>query len=102
MTLVIANTLDLSSISTIGSAGFLIIFAAVNLANVRLANLTHAKAWISKIGTLVCALALAALLWRTATRAPGKLWVLAALLLLAFVIEAGYRLVRKREIHIAA
>ncbi len=101
LTLVIANTLDLSSISTVGSAGFLIIFAAVNLANVRLSSVTHAKAWISKIGTLVCVLALAALLWRTATQAPGKLWVLAGLLLLAFLIEAGYRLVRKREIHLS-
>jgi amino acid transporter len=102
LTLVIANTLDLSSISTIGSAGFLIIFAAVNLANVRLSGVTHAQAWISKIGTVVCVLALAALLWRTATQAPGKLWVLAGLLLLAFLIEAGYRLVRKREIRLSA
>ena len=100
LTLVIANTLDLSSISTIGSAGFLIIFAAVNLANVRLNSVTHSRAWISKIGTAVCVLALVALLWRTATQSPSKLWVLAGLLLLAFLIEAGYRLVRKREIHL--
>ncbi len=101
-TLVVANTLDLSSISTIGSAGFLIIFAAVNMANVRLRRQTHAHAWISTIGTMVCGLALAALIWRTATDAPGKLWVLAGLLLLAFLIEAGYRLGRKREIRLSA
>jgi amino acid transporter len=102
VTLVIANTLDLSSISTVGSAGFLIIFAAINLANVRLSSVTHGRAWISKVGTLVCVLALAALLWRTAAHAPEKLWVLAGLLLLAFLIEAVYRLVRKREIHLTA
>jgi hypothetical protein len=101
-TLVVANTLDLSSISTIGSAGFLIIFAAVNMANVRLRRQTHAHAWISTIGTLVCGLALAALIWRTATDAPGKLWVLAGMLLLAFLIEAGYRLGHKREIRLSA
>ena len=102
LTLVIANTLDLSSISTIGSAGFLIIFAAVNLANVRLNRQTHARPWISLIGTAVCVLALAALIWRTAARTPDKLWVLAGLLLLAFLIEAGYRLIRKREIQVSA
>jgi amino acid transporter len=101
-TLVIANTLDLSSISTIGSAGFLIIFAAVNLANVRLRRQSHARAWISIVGTLVCGLALAALIWRTATDAPGKLWVLAGLLLLAFLVESGYRLGRKRKIRLSA
>lgn len=53
-------------------------------------------------GSIFAVLALAALLWRTATHAPGKLWVLASLLLLAFLIEAGYRLVRKREIRLAA
>jgi len=102
LTLVVANVLDLSSISTIGSAGFLIIFGAVNLANVRLRRQTHARGWVSVIGTLVCGLALAALIWRTATRAPGKLWVLAGLLLLSFLIEAGYRLARKRDIRVAA
>jgi hypothetical protein len=47
-------------------------------------------------------LALAALLWRTGTHAPEKLWVLAGLILLAFLIEAGYRLVHKREIRLTA
>ncbi len=101
LTLVVANILDLSSISTIGSAGFLIIFGAVNLANVRLRKQTQARAWISMTGMLVCGLALAALIWRTATHAPGKLWVLAGLLLLSFMVEAGYRLIRKRDIRVA-
>jgi amino acid transporter len=100
LTLVVANTLDLSSISTVGSAGFLIIFAAVNLANVRLRRQTHARCWISMIGAVVCGLALAALVWRTATQTPGKLWALAGLLLLAFLIEGGYRLMRKRDIRV--
>ena len=62
LTLVVANTLDLSSISTIGRAGFLIIFAAVNLANVRLRKQTQARSCISMIGALVCGPALAALI----------------------------------------
>jgi len=82
--------------TAIGSAGFLIIFGAVNLANVRLRRQTQARAWISTLGVLACGLALAALVWRTASDSPGKLWVLAGLLLLSFLIEASYRLARKR------
>jgi amino acid transporter len=101
LTLILANTLDLSSISTIGSAGFLIIFGAVNLANVRLREQTHGHAWLSGIGALVCALALATLIWHTAAHNPSKLWVLAGMLVLAFLIEGGYRLLRKRDIRVA-
>jgi hypothetical protein len=53
------------------------------------------------MGTLICGLALAALIWRTATQDPAKLWVLAGMLFLAFLIEGGYRLLRKRDIRVA-
>ena len=42
LALILANAADLNSISTLGSAGFLIIFAAVNAANLRLAKETGA------------------------------------------------------------
>ncbi len=100
-TLVLANSLDLSSISTVGSAGFLIIFAAVNLANVKLRHETRGAWWISGLALLGCLLALAALLWRTATHDPAKLWALIVLLALALGIEAAYRVWRGREIRVA-
>ena len=50
LTLLIANLFDLTSISTIGSAGFLLIFAAVNIANWRLGARTNSKRWISAVG----------------------------------------------------
>ncbi|MEZ5561044.1 MAG: APC family permease [Pseudomonadales bacterium] len=99
LTLLVANTIDLSSISTIGSAGFLIIFAAVNAANARRAEVTHSRAWISLAGAVACAAALGALLWQTAATDPAKLWVLAAMLGLAVLVEGTYRLV-EREIHL--
>ena len=98
VTLLIANSLDLSSISTIGSAGFLIIFAAVNAANVRLRATTGAAAWISAVAAAACLGALAALIWRTALNHPARLWVLGAMLGLAVLIEVGYRLVGRRAI----
>jgi amino acid transporter len=101
LTLVLANSLDLSSISTIGSAGFLLIFAAVNLASIKLRRETRGDWWISGLGLAGCVLALAALVWRTATHDPTKLWALAGLLTLAVGIEATYRVSRRRDIRVA-
>lgn len=99
-TLLIANLFDLSSISTMGSAGFLLLFAAVNAANVRLANETDSSRWLSMAGAAACVAALSALIWHTATTAPHRLWVLAAMVALAFAIEFGYRTATGREIQV--
>jgi amino acid transporter len=100
LTLAIANVCDLSSISTMGSAGFLLIFMAVNAANARQAGQTRSRRWISGVGTLACAGALAALLWQTFTSSPGQLWILAAMVGLAAAIEGGYRGLNKRKIRL--
>jgi amino acid transporter len=99
-TLVVANLLDLTSISTVGSAGFLLVFAAVNAANLRLADRTSARRWIAWMGLAGCLGALAALLWETLTTAPGHLWILAGLVVLSAAIEIGYRAATGRTIHI--
>ena len=49
-TLIFANLFDLSSLSTMGSAGFLLIFACVNLSNAKLYKQTKSKIIISWIG----------------------------------------------------
>ena len=99
LTLLVANAFDLTSISTLGSAGFLLIFAAVNAANVRHAAQTNSHRWISAIAAVACLAALGALVWQTTRTAPAKLWVLAALFALAVTIEGAYRLVG-REIRL--
>jgi len=99
LTLFVANVFDLTSIATLGSAGFLLIFAAVNSANARHAPHTHSSGWISAAGVLACLVAFGALVWQTATTAPAKLWVLAAMLALAVLIEGAFRLA-KREIRL--
>ncbi len=102
LTLVVANLFDLTSISTLGSAGFLLIFAAVNFGNVRHAAETKSHAGISMVGAVACVAALGTLVWQTATTAPAKLWVLAAMITIAVAVEGTYRLVRgeRRRIHI--
>ena len=99
LTLFVANTFDLTSISTLGSAGFLLIFAAVNTANALHARKTKSRAWISTVGAITCVAALGALVWQTATTAPAKLWVLVVMIALAVTIEGGYRLA-ERELKI--
>lgn len=96
LTLLTANAFDLTSVATLGSGGFLLIFAAVNVANARQAKLTGSRGWISIIGAMACMAALAALMWQTAQTAPDKLWVLAGMFSLAIAIEGAYRMTGNR------
>ncbi len=91
ITLLVANLFDLSSISTMGSSGFLLIFAAVNGANVKLAGKTHSRWWISALGMIACLGALIALLWQTSITWPGHILILVAVAGLALCIEVLYR-----------
>jgi len=99
LTLFAANAFDLTSISTAGSAGFLLIFAAVNTANAQHAPYTNSRGWISAVGAVACLAALGALVWQTAQTGAVKLWVPAAMVALAVIIEGSYRLA-KREIRL--
>ena len=101
LSLLIANFLPLDAIATMGSAGFLLIFMAVNIANVRLAGATRSRVWVSLLGTLACGTALFALCWQVwqdpATR--SQLWILIGMILASFTIETAYRTWTGREIH---
>jgi amino acid transporter len=101
VTLVVANLVDLSSLSTMGSAGFLLIFAAVNGANARLAGETHSHRWLPLAGVALCLAALAALLWQTALTAPGRIWILVVMVALAFAIELVFRLTTGRKLRVS-
>jgi hypothetical protein len=100
VTLFVANLFDLSSISTMGSSGFLLIFAFVNWANVMLAKETNSRRWISAMAAFMCVGALGSLLFKTAQDDPARLWILLAMIGLAFLVEAGYRVLKGRELHL--
>jgi len=87
-TLVLANVLNLESIATMGSAGFLIIFAVVNAAEARTSSERGSAAWISLVTATVCIGALAALIARSTLRSIA---VLAAMVMVSFAIEAAFR-----------
>ena len=91
-TLVLANVLNLDSISTMGSAGFLIIFAVVNAAEARTAKQRHSAPWISIVACAACALALVALVAKSSV---GAVSVLVVMVALSFGIEAIFRYVSR-------
>ena len=91
LTLLVANFFDLSNIAMMGSGGFLLIFAAVNVANFYLYKKTASKRWISALGVIFCLGALGALIWQIARTSPEQLWVLVIMVGSAFAMEAIYR-----------
>ncbi|MEJ2599518.1 MAG: APC family permease [Anaerolineales bacterium] len=99
--LLIANLVDLSNMSTMGSVGFLLIFAAVNGANVRLADQTQSRRSVSWIGVGLCLAALASLLWQSVEHSPARLWIPLLMTGTAFAIEAGFRLISGRTIRLS-
>ncbi|MGH4117420.1 APC family permease [Clostridium sp.] len=96
LTLLVANFFNITSLSIMGSAGFLLIFAAVNFANYKLFKKTHSRRAIALAGMLVCLMALGILIWQRATVAPSQIWVLIIMVGLSFAIEIIYRKVRGR------
>ena len=92
--------LPLNAIATMGSAGFLLIFFAVNHANVRRAKETGSRAWISVAGMVACAIALLALCWQVwrVETTRYHLLILAGMIVISFAIEIFYRKTAKRVI----
>ena len=101
LAIVIVNLVPLAAIATMGSAGFLLVFAAVNLANLRLARETGARRTLAAAGLACCIVALAALCWQTLAN-PATRWqigILAGLLAASVVIELIYRRASGRAVH---
>ena len=98
LTLLVANLFDIESISMMGSAGFLIIFAAVNIANVMKRKQTSSIWPISALGAIACVAAFVALLWNRWLQDSSALWVLGGIVLLSVGIEALYRTLSGRKI----
>lgn len=101
LALLIVNTVPLDAIATLGSAGFLLIFAAVNLANLKLARETGAWRTLAAAGLIACLIAFAALCEQVMSN-PHTRWqllILGAMLTLALLTELGYRKLSGRSMH---
>lgn len=89
--LAIANLIPLAAISSLASAGFLTIFAAVHFANVRLAERTRSRKSLSLLGAVMCVGALTALIAHVANDRPQDLVLLAGLLVVTYAGEATFQ-----------
>jgi len=95
--LVVANFVPLEAIATMGSAGFLLLFMAVNIANVRLARETDSRAWLSGLAALSTGVALTVLCIEVDENPASRrhLWILTGMIVASFVIEVVYRRIRR-------
>jgi len=100
LALVLANVGNLSSISMMGSTGFLLVFTAVNAANLVKARETRSRPALCVLGVTACLLALVALVWQTVERSAARLWVPAGMVGLSVLIEVAYRRFRPRSIRV--
>ena len=97
LTLIISNSLDLESISTAGSVGFLIIFATVNYANYKLAETTVSKKNISLLGTILCSIALITLIVQQFQSNIIGVSIVFGIMVFAYLFEYIFKKYKKKE-----
>lgn len=90
-TLLLVNFLDLESISTAGSVGFLLIFAAVNWVGYRTAKETGANKGIALAGFILCAIAVCVLVAQQMGSQPKGVAVISGIIAGCFLVEWVYR-----------
>lgn len=102
LALAIVNFVPLEAIATMGSAGFLILFGAVNLANMRLARQTASSVSISALAAFAAFAALAVLCVSVGEdpASRNQLWILVGMIGLSLVIEVTYRSITGRRIRL--
>ena len=90
-TIFVANTLNLESISTAGSVGFLLIFAIVNFTGFKLAKEISGRKTIPLIGFILCVVALAALIIQQFESNRIGVVVAISIITACFVLEFFYK-----------
>ncbi len=97
MTLLIANTLNLESISTAGSIGFLLIFAMVNYVGFKLSKKIKGKKSIPLIGLFLCLTATIVLTIQQYSSNKTGVLIAVGILLFCFIIEYLYKKTEKTK-----
>ncbi len=95
-TLILVNTLELESISTAGSVGFLIIFAAVNFVGFKLHKEIKGNKVIALVGFLSCFIALLILIVKQFSANRMNVIIALGIVVFCFLMEFIYR---KHGIH---
>lgn len=90
-TLILVNTLQLESISTAGSIGFLLIFGIVNLVGFKLSSKTGGNKIIPLIGFILCIIATLVLISQEWQSNLTGIIVFAGILSTCFIVEWLYK-----------
>lgn len=98
LVIILVNFLNLSRIAMIGSASFLIIYAAVNIAHIRLYKITGANLILIWLAIIGCLTSLGILIKYEVQTSLLTLFVLLAVLAGSFILEAIYRKVASRRL----
>ncbi|EPR72100.1 cationic amino acid transporter (cat-2) [Winogradskyella psychrotolerans RS-3] len=96
-TLVLVNILDLESISTAGSVGFIIIFGIVNFVGFKTSKDTSSNKIIPLVGCTLCVLALVILINQQYKSNLTGVLVSGAIIALCFIVEWIYKSSEKRR-----
>jgi amino acid transporter len=86
----------LSAVASMGSAGFLLVYAAVSIGHMRIRKQTGAKAWPIVGSAITCLSLFAVLLYHMITTAPTSAIGLGVTLAGSFVFEIVYRRTKGR------
>ncbi len=98
LVILFANGFGLEGIAMMGSASFLLIYAAVNVSHLRLLGRTGARRSVVLASTIGCIIFLAILVRHLLVSNVIVLWTLAGVLGMCFVAEAVYRRVSGRSL----
>lgn len=96
-TLVLVNILDLESISTAGSVGFIVIFGIVNLVGYKCSKDTKSLKTIPLLGFVLCLIALVILIYQQYKSNLTGVLVSAGIIALCFVIEWVFKATEKTK-----
>jgi amino acid transporter len=91
LVILFVNLFKLEGIALLGSASFLLIYAAVNLAHLRLTKDTGASPYLIWASIIGCFASLGVLVYYELAKSPLTVVILAAVFFLSFVVEGGYR-----------
>jgi amino acid transporter len=96
LVILLINLFNLESIALLGSASFLLIYAAVNLAHLRLCRDTGASPYLIWASIIGCFASLGVLVYYELAKFPLTVVILVAVFFLSFVVEGGYRKYSRR------
>ncbi|WP_421695762.1 APC family permease [Aestuariivirga sp.] len=98
LALLAVNFASIEALSSATSGGFLLVFAAVNIAALRLAPETGARRVIPAVAAFLCLAALAITIWQLLARSEttGQAYAIGTIVALALLVEVVFRILRGR------